>query len=86
MPFPHSIFGGYDHAEVQPMPSPLPQIENLDLADLLKNPHVQAMYSSWKEASSQVVQSAQLQQTLIAENRCLNAEVEAYCSDPGARQ
>lgn len=61
-------------------PNPEPsgvQVESLTLPDLMKNPHVQAMYNSWQEASNQVVQSAQMQQTLWKENARLNAEVNS---------
>jgi len=53
------------------------QVEALTLPDLMKNPHVQAMYNSWKEASAQVVQGAQLQHSLFKENNRLTAEVTA---------
>jgi hypothetical protein len=52
-------------------------VESLDLPDLMKNPHVQSMYKSWSDASQQVVQSAQLHNSLLQENMRLNAEVLA---------
>lgn len=53
------------------------QVESLTLPDLMKNPHVQAMYNSWKEASAQVIQGAQMQHSLFKENNRLTAEVSA---------
>jgi hypothetical protein len=58
-------------------PSQNPPIESLALPDLMKNPHVQAMFNNWKDASNQVVQTAQMQQTLWQENCRLNAEINA---------
>ena len=52
-------------------------IESLTLHDLMKNPHVLTMYNNWKDASTQVVQAAQMQQTLWKENSRLNAEVNS---------
>jgi hypothetical protein len=46
------------------------QVESLALPDLMKNPHVQAMYNGWKDA-------AQMQQSLWKENARLRAEVNA---------
>jgi len=53
------------------------QIESLTLHELMKNPHVITMYNNWKDASTQVVHAAQMQQTLWKENSWLNAEVNA---------
>jgi hypothetical protein len=52
-------------------------VENLELAELLKNQHVRSMYNSWKQASQQVIEGAQMQQTLWRENSKLVAEIEA---------
>jgi hypothetical protein len=43
----------------------------------MKNQHVQSMYSNWQDASTQVIQAAQMQQSLYKENLRLNAEVTA---------
>jgi len=53
------------------------QVESLTLPDLMKNQHVQSMYSNWQDASTQVIQAAQMQQSLYKENLRLNAEVTA---------
>jgi hypothetical protein len=53
------------------------QIESLTLHDLMKNPHVLTTYNNWKEASTQVVQAAQMQQSLWKENSQLHAEVSS---------
>jgi hypothetical protein len=53
------------------------QIESFTLHDLLKNPHVLTMYNNWMNAITQVVQAAQMQQTLLKENFRLNAEVNS---------
>jgi hypothetical protein len=57
--------------------TPNVQIESLTLPDLMKNPHVLTMYNNWKDASTQVVQAAQMQQILWKENTQLHAEVSS---------
>ena len=57
--------------------APSAQVESLSLPELMKNEHVQTMYNNWKDASAQVVQATQMQQTLWHENTRLNAEVTA---------
>ena len=64
--------------------APTIPVETLSIADLMRNPHVQSMYNNSQELTSQVLQSAQLQQTLWQEkqnlwqeNCCLSAEVRA---------
>jgi len=52
-------------------------IESLSLHDLMKNPHVLTMYNNWKDATTQVIQAAQMQQSLFKENTRLHAEVNA---------
>jgi len=56
--------------------TPPTQVESLSLPELMKNPHVQTMYNNWKDASAQVVESAQMQQTLWKENKRLNDELQ----------
>jgi hypothetical protein len=56
---------------------PPTQVESLSLPELMKNPHVQTMYDNWKNASAQVVESAQMQQSLWKENKRLNDELQA---------
>src|ERR1700759_2364003 len=74
---PNPIFSSQTGQPSNPPSIPNIQVEALTLPDLMKNPHVQAMYNSWKEASAQVVQGAQLQHSLFKENNRLTAEVTA---------
>lgn len=46
-------------------------VETLSMADLMKNPHVQSIYNNYQEMANQVLQSAQLQQTLWQEKQNL---------------
>ena len=57
-------------------PPPVIQVENLSLADVMKNPIVQRMYNSWQEATDKVMQGVQIQQNLYKENSQLNAQVK----------
>jgi hypothetical protein len=70
-----SHFEHFDPFQV-PVPSG-PQVESLSLPELMRNPHVQTMYNNWKDASAQVVQGAQMQQSLWTENKRLTDEVTA---------
>ena len=77
-----TAFNGHINQANQPAPDV--QIEELSLPDLMKNQHVQAMYKDWKDASkqviqasNQVIQASQIQQTLWQENSHLLAEVSA---------
>lgn len=56
-----------------PFQAPAP----LALPELMRNPHVQMMFNNWKDASAQVVQGAQMQQSLWTENKRLTDEVTA---------
>jgi hypothetical protein len=51
--------------------SPSILVETLSIADLMRNPHVQSMYNNSQELTNQVLQSAQLQQTLWQEKQNL---------------
>lgn len=57
-------------------PLPTIQVENLSLADVMKNPIVQRMYNSWQEATDKVMQGVQIQQSLYKENTQLNARIK----------
>ena len=64
--------------------APAMPVETLSISDLMKNPHVQSIYNSYQEMANQVLQAAQLQQTLwqekqnLWEENCrLSAEVRA---------
>lgn len=57
-------------------PAPATQVENLSLADVMKNPFVQRMYNSWQDATDKVMQGVQIQQNLYQENNRLNAQVK----------
>ena len=74
-PFPFNPDANYNGQANQLTPNI--QIENLTLPDLMKNQHVQAMYKDWKDASNQVVQAAQMQQSLWQENTRLIAQVSS---------
>jgi hypothetical protein len=52
----------------QPLPTP---IETLSISDLMKNPHFQSIYNKYQEMVNQVLQAAQLQQTLWQEKQNL---------------
>jgi len=55
---------------------PVPGVETLSLAEVMKNPIVQRMYNTLQDATDKVMQSVQIQQSLYQENTWLSAEVK----------
>jgi len=79
---PHATFGhgqGSDFTGTQlhslSIP-PVPGVETLSLAEVMKNPIVQRMYNTLQDATDKVMQSVQIQQSLYQENTRLSAEVK----------
>ena len=76
MDFPFS-FDRQPFTNPQTLSAPSTQVESLTLPELMKNQHVQTMCNNWKDASTQIVQGAQMQQKLWTKNTQLNAEIQA---------
>jgi hypothetical protein len=67
-PFP-GFFDGFE-------PSQEIGVENLDLPELFRNPHVKNLFNNLQDANTQVIKSARLQEALFQENLRLSARVE----------
>jgi hypothetical protein len=51
-------------------------VENLDFSELMKNRHFQDLHQRWTAASSTMMETTQMNNSLLVENRELKAEIQ----------
>lgn len=52
-------------------------IENLELPDLMKNPHVRELFNKWTEANQRTVQHTETQSKLLNQINVLQNEIHS---------
>ena len=53
------------------------QLESLIPPKVMKNPHVQALFNSFKDALNQLIQGVEIQNSLWRQNQQLQAEIQS---------
>ena len=53
------------------------RLETLTLSEVIKNPHVQALFNSFKDASNQLIQGTEIQNMLWRQNQQLQAKIQS---------
>ena len=53
------------------------QLESLTLPEVMKNPHIQALFNSFKDASNQLIQGMEIQNMLWRQNQQLQAKIQS---------